>query len=122
MWQKVVKFWLIMLVFPLVGQEFAMKIGDITWNPEKCVLTWTVQEGKLSGEKFTPERTIHYTIKFHEAKISDGVVELPFSPAEAERMHTYFHQLVTRYAMESTDWFRNEAAKGRKMASLEKRE
>lgn len=110
--------WLLLfLCFGLQAQEIALKAKDVVWNPQTCVLTWTVEQGK-PGDKFVAEKTTTFTISFHEALMNDGKQTFKFDQKEAQEMHNLFHQLVTKYALESTVWFLNEQEKGSLKSSL----
>jgi tRNA U55 pseudouridine synthase TruB len=101
---------LLWLAIPLLAQQY--RLGEAVWDSKDCVLSWTVEEGKKTEGEFKPHTTYHFTIRFHEATMTeDRLGELKFSEEEAQRIDSLFHQLVSKYTVESTIWFFQEIKK-----------
>jgi hypothetical protein len=100
---------LLFLVIPslVLAQEYQeYRLGDTVWSPKDCVLSWTVEKGKKVEGEFKPQTTYHFTIRFHEATMTeDHLGELKFSEEEAKQIDLLLHQLVSKYTAVSTLWF-----------------
>ena len=74
------------------------ELGEVVWSWAEATVSWSVTE-------YPSGKVVRYRTNFHTANMDDEHTTLPFPREEAARMQRLFGELVTVYAVESTQWF-----------------
>jgi len=90
----------------LSAQEAFRFAGPIMYDPENCILTWKVERGTMSGEKFRRVgKPVKLSVRLHDATMTDGKQTHRLSDSEQQERHAILKQVLSGYAAESTQWF-----------------